>query len=227
MAFRDSIPAPLDRVRAIGARLGLRVYTVRIRTRVWTGPRQGMGTNTDLDTPALVTRLSVTDGAMTTGLASLTCSPSAPFVSSDVGKTILVPGAGPGGVNLITTIASYGSSSFVTLASTATTTVASAAVSFGYPCLVRQLKRSEVFASGGLYSDQDLKVGPLTPAYVNPVTGGYTDVAIEPAAAPASEVFWLVSGPQVPATGGVFVQIGEEATALHYYVILRKAPAAQ
>jgi|GEM_PF-3359539 len=227
MAFRDAILAPLDRVRAIGARFGLRVYTVKIRTRTWSGSRQGIGTNTDVDTPALNARLTVSDGAITSGAAILTCATSLPFTAADIGKTIAVVGAGVASANLITTIAGFTSASVVTLAANAGTTVSAAAVSYGYPVLVRQLKRSELIASGGLYTSQDLKVGPLTPAYVSPVTGGYLDAAIEPPVVNATEVFWLISGPQVPVTGGVYTQIGEEATALHYNIIVRKAPAAQ
>lgn len=227
MAFRDAILAPLDRVRAIGARLGLRVYTVKIRTRTWSGSRQGLGTNTDVDTPALNARLTVSDGAITTGSAALICGTTLPFTASDVGKTIAVVGAGPSGSNLITTIAAFTSASAVTLSVNAATTVAAAGVSYGYPVLVRQLTRSEIFASGGLYAAQDLKVGPLTPAYTLPVPGGYLDATIEPPIVSATEVFWLISGPQVPTVGGVFTQIGEEATALHYYIIVRKAPAGQ
>ena len=227
MAFRDVILAPLDRVRAIGARFGLRVYTVKIRTRTWSGTRQGIGTNTDVDTPALNARLTVSDGAITTGSAVLTCATSLPFTTADVGKTISVVGAGASAATLITTIAGFTSASVVTLASNAATTVAAAAVAYGYPVLVQQLTRSELVASAGLYTAQDLKIGPLTPAYTLPVTGGYADAAIEPLVVNATEVFWLISGPQLPAVGGVFVQIGEEATALHYAVIVRKAPAAQ
>lgn len=227
MALRDALLSPLDFVRGVGARLGLRVYTVKLRTRTWSGTRQGIGTNADVDTPMLVTRLTVSDGAMTSGGATLTCATSAPFKSSDIGKVIQVVGAAAGGANLITTIAAMTSTSVVTLASPAGATVAAASVSYGFPCRVEQISRGEIIASGGLYTDQDLKVGPLTPAYINPATGGYADAAIEPPVVSATEVFWLISGPQVPAAGGVYTQVGEEATALHYYVFVRKAPAAQ
>lgn len=228
MAFRDAILAPLDRVRAIGARLGLRVYTVKIRTRTWSGTRQGLGSNTDVDTPALNARLTISDGAIATGTSTLACAISTPFTSSDVGKVISVAGAGLTGTNLITTIAGFTASGAVTLAAPAASTVTVASVSYGYPVLVRQLTRSELLASGGLYAAQDLKVGPLTPAYTLPVPGGYADATIEPLVSNGTtEIFWLISGPQLPAVGGVFTQIGEEATALHTCIIVRKAPAAQ
>jgi hypothetical protein len=75
----------------------------------------------------------VTDGAMTAGASAttLTCSTSHPFSSGDVGKTIVVAGAGAGGRNLVTTIASFTSSSVVTLAIGCSTTVTGATVQYG------------------------------------------------------------------------------------------------
>ena len=60
-----------------------------------------------------------TDGAMTSGAATLTCATSAPFVSGDAGRRIIVHGAGTGGSDLRTTISSFTSSSIVTLAANA------------------------------------------------------------------------------------------------------------
>ncbi len=56
MPFVPTILSPLDRVRAIGGILGLRVFQVTVRKRVWTfsGPRRVPGapgsTKTDFDT---------------------------------------------------------------------------------------------------------------------------------------------------------------------------------
>ncbi len=66
------------------------------------------------------------DGDITSGTATLTCTTTAPFLSTDVGKTVWVIGAGVSGAPLITTIAGYTSSSVVTLTATASTTVAAA-----------------------------------------------------------------------------------------------------
>lgn len=67
--------------------------------------------------------LTVTDGSMSTGSATLTCAKSKPFKASDVGKSIAVAGAAAAVVNwpqvpvaLVTTIASWVSPSQVTLA---------------------------------------------------------------------------------------------------------------
>src|SRR5579859_1672156 len=67
------------------------------------------------------------------------------------------------------------------------------------PVLVRLLKRDEVVASGGLYADRDIKVGPITPPYPAQLfqgPGGYGDQAIDPAPTNTpTELFWFVSGP--------------------------------
>lgn len=71
------------------------------------------------------------DGAMTSGSATLTCATTAPFAPTDVGKRITVSGAGAGGAMLVTTIQSFTSSTTVTLAATAGTTVSAKCVRFG------------------------------------------------------------------------------------------------
>lgn len=70
----------------------------------------------------------VRDGAMTSGSAVLTCSLSAPFLSTDVGKTVWVRAAGASTAHLITTVASYTSATQVTLSANAGTTVSDATV---------------------------------------------------------------------------------------------------
>jgi hypothetical protein len=73
----------------------------------------------------------IVDGAISSGQAILT-SPSNPFVSSDVGKYILVAGAGTNGrQTLVTTIASYQSTGQVTLSANAVTTVSGAWCVYG------------------------------------------------------------------------------------------------
>lgn len=73
------------------------------------------------------------DGSISavTSTTTLTCATTAPFTSSDVGKSIVVYGAGAAGADLITTIAGYTSSSTVTLSAAASTTVTTAVVAYG------------------------------------------------------------------------------------------------
>lgn len=69
------------------------------------------------------------DGAMTSGSATLTCATSTPFASTDVGKVVMVKGAAATGVTtLVTTITGFTDSGHVTLGASASTTVSGAIV---------------------------------------------------------------------------------------------------
>lgn len=71
----------------------------------------------------------VADGAMTSGSAALACTTSTPFASSDVGKRVLVKGAGNStATTLVTSISGFTDSGHLTLAANATTTITSAVV---------------------------------------------------------------------------------------------------
>lgn len=74
---------------------------------------------------------TATGGAMTSTSAVLTRSGGTAFAASDVGKVIVVPGAGVAGAILVTTILSYASPTSVTLATAASTTVSGKTVEFG------------------------------------------------------------------------------------------------
>src|SRR5262249_4729689 len=60
----------------------------------------------------------VTDAAISSGSSTLT-SPTAKFAAGDVGKSIGVHGAGPGGANLVTTITGRSDSTTVKLGASA------------------------------------------------------------------------------------------------------------
>jgi hypothetical protein len=71
----------------------------------------------------------ITDGSMTSGSAVLTCTTSTPFSVGDVGKSIMVKGAGATGVTTLTgTISSVSDSGHVTLSVNAATSVTNAVV---------------------------------------------------------------------------------------------------
>lgn len=94
-----------------------------------------------------------------------------------------------------------------------------------YPVLARYVTTREVIASGGLWRDRDIRVGPMTPAYaaaIGMLAGGYGESNLDPAVAlPAREVFWNVAGPDMPAGGVWCSKVQELSTALHYIVVLR------
>lgn len=69
--------------------------------------------------------------SITSGSASLTAT-GGTFAASDVGKVIAVPGAGAAGATLLSTIAGYTSSSAVTLADNASTTLSAVSGTIAY-----------------------------------------------------------------------------------------------
>jgi hypothetical protein len=160
MPFVPTILPALDAIRAIGGLLGLRVFTVKIRKRVWTGSRPGLGTSTDFDTT-------------------------------------------------LTNQAADGSEQ---------------------PVRARQLTRREAIASGGKYTDRDLKVGPMTPDYIASIlaAGGWDDNTLDPnPTSSAVEILWILTTNDgeshgLPPTGIVCEKVGEDGqSSLHYYVFLR------
>jgi hypothetical protein len=95
------------------------------------------------------------------------------------------------------------------------------------PIMIRQVSRKEAIASGGLYTNRDLKAGPITPYFAATLAqagGGYSDPMIDPeATVTPTEVTWNVLGPSLPAAGATFEKIGEEASSMHYFVYLRQS----
>lgn len=65
---------------------------------------------------------------------NLLTSPSAPFAAEDVGKPIVIGGAGASGAKLKTTIASFVTATEVTLADSAATTVVDSGAAYGTDC---------------------------------------------------------------------------------------------
>jgi hypothetical protein len=119
-----------------------------------------------------------TDGAMTSGSAVLACATSTPFTSADVGKVIMVKGAGASGVTTLTgTISGFTDSGHVTLSVNAATTVSNAVV---------------MWATDDTAAIQSAINDAVTWAQAN---GGAAKVVV-----PASSGFYGVAGPLV--TGG-------------------------
>jgi len=50
----------------------------------------------------------------------------------------------------------------------------------GQPVKVRQISSRIVQASAGRYEDEDLVIGPITPRFTSPTTGGYTPDQLKP-----------------------------------------------
>jgi hypothetical protein len=161
MPLVPAILPSLDIIRGIGGVLGMRVFTVVVRRRVWSGPRPGAPGSTKVDTDVQLTNRFV-DGSL-------------------------------------------------------------------QPVMVKQVSRAEAIASGGTYTNRDLKIGPITPIFASSAfgaVGGFDDGSIDPApTGQAVQIIWIVNTPAgtfgVPNQGIICEKIGEEATSLHYFAIVR------
>ena len=91
----------------------------------------------------------VTDATISSGSSTLT-SATAKFVAGDAGKSIGVQGAGPGGMNLITTITGRTDSTTVRLGASAQSSVSSAHAVYGTDCTSAFQKAFDSAQSSGL-----------------------------------------------------------------------------
>jgi hypothetical protein len=85
---------------------------------------------------------------------------------------------------------------------------------------VAQLSQRDVIASGGLYQDQDLRIGPLTP----PFTGGGTAITtFDPASVgPAATVMFRITGPGCEG-GALYRKVGQDVAGnFRYSIIVRR-----
>ena len=141
----------MDILRGIPGQLGLRLFTVTIVQRTWSGSRVGLGINTDTETGVKV----------------------------DLGV---------------------------------------------YQTKVKMIKASDNIASGGLYTDQDLKVGPITPPFPSSGPDGDAITVFDPVVgASPTELFFHVVGPGYPAAGAWFKKISQDVTGnFRYTFIIRK-----
>lgn len=96
------------------------------------------------------------------------------------------------------------------------------------PIRVKMMTQKDIIASGGQYRDRDMRVGPITPQYAASLgltAGGFLDATLDPQPTTqyqrAVERFIIVTGPGTPPNGVVCSKLGEEATSLHFYLILR------
>lgn len=150
MALSDDLLPALDSIRGIPDTLGLRLYSVSIRVRTWSGSRPGVDSSTSTDANQ--------------------------YFYVDAGT---------------------------------------------HRPRVQQVTQRDIIASGGVYQDQDVKVGPITPPY----TGGGVDItAFDPnmTASPV-EVFFKIEGPGMATGGSWYRKVGQDCSKpLAYYFTLRR-----
>lgn len=149
--FRDSLLPAVDVLRGIPAALGLRLFTVAVLYRTWSGSRVGVGSATDALTGVKV----------------------------DLGI---------------------------------------------YPTKVRVLTVKDIVASGGIYTDQDVEVGPITPPFSGSSQDGDAITVFDPVPGQApGEVFFRITGPGYPTAGAWFRKISQRVDkSFRYTFIVRK-----
>jgi hypothetical protein len=97
---------------------------------------------------------------------------------------------------------------------------------------VVQADSDDAIASGGLYTNEDLTVGPLTPAYAasfDRQSAGVAYDTLDPAVLgnTVDEIFFLVKGPGMPPGGAWFERVSEDSTSTTRTFITLKRSANQ
>lgn len=151
LTLRDSLLPAVDTIRGIPAQFGLRLHTVQIVLRTWTGTRVGLGTNADTSTG----------------------------IKQDLGI---------------------------------------------YPIKVRNVSEREVVASGGVYTDQDVVVGPITPPFAGSTLDNDAISIFDPTPGTSpAEVFFKITGPGYPTTGAWFKKLSQNVSKpMRYTFVCRK-----
>ena len=149
--LRNSLLPALDIIRGIPSQLGMRLYTVAVFQRVWSGTRAGLGANTDT----------------TTG------------VKVDLGI---------------------------------------------FATTVRAVTLQEVIASAWLYTQQDLRIGPITPPFAGSTQDGDAITVFDPPENVSPlELLFLITGPGYPTSGAYFKKISQDVSRpLRYMFVVRK-----
>lgn len=86
---------------------------------------------------------------------------------------------------------------------------------------VTQLTQRDVIASGGLYQDQDLRIGPLTPPIAG---GGGTEITtFDPSpTGPSTTVMFRITGPGCEG-GALYRKVGQDVAGnFRYSIIVRR-----
>jgi len=86
---------------------------------------------------------------------------------------------------------------------------------------VRQITQRQIIASGGLYEDRDLRIGPLTPVFAG---GGFDPTILDPVPGTTpAEIMFLITGPGTSPTGDWYREIARYiAENFSYWFTVRK-----
>lgn len=89
--------------------------------------------------------------------------------------------------------------------------------------LVRQLSNADAVLSGGVYTNQDMRIGPLTPPYtVDGTANGVPYALLDPDLNIGTALYFKLVGPGLPPGGMLYERIRDEADSLlHIYIVVR------
>ncbi len=93
-----------------------------------------------------------------------------------------------------------------------------------YDTKVVQLTSRDVIASGGLYSAEDLTIGPITPPFIGSGANNaaITDFDPTPGVAP-TEIFFNIKGPGYPVAGAWFKKVSQNTLGnFRYTFVVRR-----
>ncbi len=89
---------------------------------------------------------------------------------------------------------------------------------------VTRVSSQDIIASGGVYTDQDLKVGPITPPFSGSTQDNSDTTSFDPTpGSSGAEVFFKLIGPGLPAEGAWYKKISQDVTRnFGYTFVVRK-----
>ncbi len=92
-----------------------------------------------------------------------------------------------------------------------------------YAVKVEVISSQDIIASGGLFSTEDLKIGPITPEYTGSAAGNLIS-SLEPSVSGIpTEIFFKITGPGYATTGEWFKKIDQNVSKnFRYMFTVRK-----
>lgn len=92
-----------------------------------------------------------------------------------------------------------------------------------FPVKIRNLSQRDAIASGGLYTDQDIEVGPITPPFAGSAADGDAISVFDPPVGTYQELFFNITGPGYSVAGDWFDKISQRTDrSFRYTFVLRK-----
>ena len=93
-----------------------------------------------------------------------------------------------------------------------------------YSVKVTQVSSKDIIASGSLFQEQDMKVGPITPPYAGSAADGDSIALFDPPTTLApTEVFFNITGPGMPPGGAWFKKVSQDVSkSFRYTFIVRR-----